>query len=164
VKGLTEFGYAKLLSEIDLTFTVSPDAAHIYTTEIEGPDTFNFDDFSIKFTRAEFSAAHTLVNATVTTRGETTINDLEKLEYSLRADEGAEDLRVGTCWGIQGSVDGPGSIDLTFLGDPLPEAPSCVLLEAYQYPNGIFDKATDEQNTPVRAPEYDITLKLKKVP
>jgi hypothetical protein len=162
VKGLTEFGYAKLLSQIDLTFTVSPDAAHIYATEIDGLSAFEFDDRTVTIKKADFSAAHTSLEGVMIAKGGAAEEDLFKLNYELCPNGVKAAVNINCEQGSANPVNGHDCVEFNLWGDPLPELPDTVTLQAYRYPEGLFDESGD-QNTPVRVPEYDITLKLKKV-
>lgn len=164
VNALAAAGYAQELTEMALTFTVSPDFRRIYHTEIDGPSTFEFDDRTVAITKAEFTAAHTDLEGLMLIKGSTTEKDLFKLFYELRPDGKKTDARINSQEDSYCGDAGLEGVTISQWGDPLPEAPSYVLLEAYWYPDGFLNDSTGKKATPMRAPEYDITLKLKKVP
>ena len=163
LKALTAAGYAQPLLEMELTFTVSPDARHIYHTEIEGPSAFEFSDRTVTITKADFTAAHSSLEGLIVAKGGVSQEDLFKLYYEPCPDGKPTDVQIAKELNSGGPFDGEQSVELHYWGDPLPEAPSYVLLEAYWYPNGMFNQSAGKKSAPVRVPEYDITLRLKRV-
>jgi hypothetical protein len=161
VKGLTGRGYARLLSELAVTFTVTPDTTRICRTGIDGPATFEFDDRTVTITRADFAAAHTRVEGVMLAKGNLTEEDLFDLYYELCPDGQPTAARIQNECGSGDAVSGRDCVEFSLCGDPLAEPPSMVLLEAYYYPLGFFNDSVGE-NEPVREPGYDIALKLKK--
>lgn len=164
VKGLTGEGYARLLSELAVTFTVTPDAARIRRTGIDGPATFEFDDRTVTVTKADFAAAHTCVEGVMVAKGGLTEEDLFDLHYELCPDGEPTAARIQNGCGSGDAVDGRACVEFKLWGDPLLEPPSMILLKAYRYPEGFFGDSVDGKNEPVREPGYDIALKLKKAP
>ena len=162
VKGLTELGYAQPLSEMALTFTVSPDARHIYHTEIDGPSAFQFKDRTVSITKADFTAAHSSLEGLMVAKGGVSLEDLFKLYYELCPDGKPTDVQIAKESNSGDPIDGEQSVELHYWGNPLPEVPSTVTLEAYWYPDGFGSVSNGKRNTPVRVPKYDITLQLKK--
>jgi hypothetical protein len=86
------------------------------------------------------------------------------LRYELRPDGKPPAAQISNERNSGDTGNGRARIEFDFSGDLLPAAPSTVLLEAYRYPKGYFSDSEDGDNEPVRAPEYDIALKLKKTP
>ncbi len=164
VEGLAAAGYAQPLSEMELTFTVSPDAVHIYHTEIDGPSAFEFEDRTVTITKADFAAAHSSLEGLMVAKGGVSQEDLFKLHYEPCPDGKPTDVQIAKESNSGGPIDGEQSVELHYWGDPLPEAPSYVLLKAYWYPEGLFHRVEGKRSDPVRTPEYDIALWLKKVP
>jgi len=157
IAGLQELGYAQLLSEISLTITVKPDTEHIFHTMIEGPSTFEFDECTVVIEKADFSAAHFLIEASVDQNEEvvwpTVMRDLT---YELHPDGNKIEL-LSAQRDLGLSDDGRLAISLAYTGNPTFETPSTLLFKAYVEQDGV---GTD----PVRLPEYDIILRLKKTP
>ncbi len=164
VKGLAKLGYAQPLSEMELTFTVTPDTAHIHHTGIEGPSTFEFGDRTVTITQADFTAAHTSMEGVMVAKGDATEEDLFKLYYELRPDGEDPPARINSEENSGLTDEGVASVEFRFWGGPLFEAPVKVVLKAFWYPDGLFNEATGEKNVPKRVPEYDIALRLKRVP
>lgn len=164
VKGLIGQNYGQLLSKLVLTFTVSPDKARIYHTEIIGPSTFEFDDQTVTITKADFTAAHTSVEGMILAKGGMTEESLFDLHYELRPDGKPPAAQISNERNSGDTVNGRACIEFDLDGDPLPEAPSMLLLEAYRYPEGFTNDSEGKKNEPVRAPQYDIEFRLKKTP
>ena len=114
-------------------------------------------------TKTDFAAAHTRVEGVMVAKGSLTEEGLFDLYYELCPDGQPTAVRIQNERGSGDAVSGRDCVEFSLCGDPLAEPPSMVLLEAYHYPLGFFNDSVG-QNEPVRAPEYDIALKLRTTP
>ena len=157
--GLMELGYAQFLEEVDLTLSVNPDAGHIFHTVITGPSKFEFEGCTVEFSKADFSAARYDVEAIIVVKDEAAwLSDLSRLTYELWPD--GNKLRMSRSQSENtATIGAPMTVELSYTGNPLFETPSFLLLKAYMEPDSQSSNSSD----PVRVPERDITLQLRKV-
>ncbi len=160
LQGITELGYAQLLSKIELTFTVTPVSEYIHHTQIDGPSTFELDDRTITFTKADFTVTQYEIVMVMTAKDDKTWSeDIGRLSYTLYAD-GKELLgRITTR--SEDSENEPATVTLTYKGVPLSDVPSTLAFAAFWSP---VEPSIPSTNPMLPSPERDITIRLKKIP
>lgn len=138
-----QLGYAQTLAKIELIFTVEPDPEHIVHTVIDGPDTFEFDEFTIRFTQMDFTAASTHIEYEVTP-AEISGDITEDWLYSEMWFEVYPDGKPLTK-PLSQQHDG-GSGDNAFIGElwgeALPETPTSVTIIPERHKQSEQDKKT----------------------
>ena len=160
--GLTELGYTQPPTEIEMTLTVNPDAAHICHTRISGKSKFEFDDLTVVVKKADFTAASYDVEMYIIGKEDGTLENEIQLYYILYAD--GKRLLEEVSATSQLTFGEPRILALTYSGNPLSETPSDLLFEAILDPNANDGISIRDLKSPIRLPDHDIKIHLAKIP
>ncbi len=137
------------LGDIELTLTVQHNTGALRHTRVDGQTKFDYPEYAVQITKADFGTASTMIEYTVTTKpGATRSLNGERggtLAFVLLDTDGKL-IQMPWSGGGDNFDDGTERIEWTSRGDPMQQVPSRITLMPYN--EAAFNTSGDDDPSP----------------